>query len=219
MNVGATGLTFGYASTTATAGTRFQRLIPPKGKNRRTKITKLQYRSGSTAQTLTAMTPLAKTTAYATAAASATSLLLTRDPGSYAANAIADGLPVPSVADNLIATNDWLVYQTADGNFYAVKITGASTSSGVVTCTVGALQAGGVKVGAPVWFFGIITDTNPQTGEAHPLFLPPTSATTAYGDGASALVQTARENEPILLDSDNATAQSWLDYVSGVYSA
>lgn len=203
--------TFARPRITATAGTVFSSFVPPLG-NLRTKLTYMKVTEGTTAHTYTFMTPLAKTTAAAAAAASATSFTITRDPGVYAANAVLDGQPVPSVADNPIATNDWVAVQNADGTWSFFKAT-------VSTLTISGLtvSAAGILAGATFYFFGLTTDVNPITGEAHRSVVTTVSSVNVFDPDGCPLAETPRNREPILIQCDNATAASIMEVAAGVY--
>lgn len=202
---------------TAAAATIVTYLVPPV-QSKRAKLTAFEVLVGATAKTLTVMRPLAKTTVSVVAAAGATSLILTRDPGAYAANAVLDGRPVPSVSNNLIAANDYIAVQQPDGLFWVLKPSAVTTNSdGTVTLTVAAVPTGGIKAGAKVYFFGIITDTDPNTGIAHPLFNCPVNGTTALEAVEGSLAESVITGDPLLIHNANATDQSWIERLEGVY--
>lgn len=236
--------TFVRPYVTQTAATVIQSLIQPLAK-KKAKILTLKYTDGGTAHTLTFMRPLGPQqkypapgtppltgiaagqgggNAYATAAvaASGTALILNRDPGSYAANFLADGVPGPLCADNLIAANDYLVIETSiPGQFYASKISAATTNSdGTVTVTLStAAPTGGIPIRARIFYLGITTDTDPRTNEAHPTVVSgASSATVTYGGDGSPVQQTLASEEPILINSNNATGAGFLNTVSGIYA-
>src|SRR5688572_30662455 len=71
-------------------------------------LRRLRFLPGTAAKAIAFMHPLGFTRVLDDALASATSLRLARDPGNYAANAITDQRgTAPSVANNLIAANDY----------------------------------------------------------------------------------------------------------------
>ena len=208
---------FGVGRRTATAGTAILVLIPPKP-DRKAKLTYFKYTSGATQHTATVMRPLAKTTVKTTAAGAATSLILTRDPGAYAANAVADGRQVPSVADNVIAANDYIVIRRADGVYAAILVSAATVNSdGSVTLTVSALPTGGVLASSVVYFMGIPGDTDPSTGLANESFAPATSATTTYDANGGAMVEALNTGDPLILHSGNATNAGIFEYATAIY--
>jgi hypothetical protein len=203
---------------TQSADTVITTLCPPRHKLR-TKITKVAYTSAGTQHTLTFMRPLGRTTVYAAAAAAATSLVLTRDPGKYTVDVNGRTKAwTPSVSNNLIAASDYIVVRKPDGTFLVTTPSVVATDEdGLVTLTVSALPTGGIAAGADVWFLGVIGDTDPNTNETHPAYAPTTSATTTYGDNAGSFVETFGLDEPILIHSGNATAAGKIEYVQGIY--
>lgn len=229
--------TYAVPRQTQTAGTAIVALVPPR-KWRKTKLTFLQYTSAGTAHTGTIMKELARTTLFAAAAGAAVTLVLNRDPGKYSTDPTMGGVgpnpPVagqpqgrgitPSVADNLIAANDYIVLALADGTFLVTKPSAAVTDSttGRVTLTVAAIPASGANAGATVWYMGITTDLDPQTGVANGAVLKPTvSATTVFpnaaGAGGAVIEQSRRPDSPLLIFFDNITAAGTLDMAAANY--
>lgn len=218
----------GYGKLTQTAGTVITRLVAPR-EGSFTRLLSVWYTAGATAHTLTVMRPLGKTTASAAAAASQAVINITADPGDY------DNYGVISTANNLIAANDFCVYQTADGNY--VVDTVSSVSSLAITMTTNVPTAT-VLAGAPFWFFGIITDTNPADNLAHPQFNLYANITTYFGTdageaqmgfigtipginlaSATAAWPLTGKNEPMILHSGNATNAGTLEKVTALYSS
>ena len=212
----------GFAKTTsrpektAAAGTAITSLVPPAG-GLKTKVTLFKYTPVTTAQSLAFMRVLGATKLSAAAAAAATTVVLARDPGAYAANATADGQPVPSVANNLIASGDYLAIQKPDGTYYLV-VAGTCTvnADGTVTVASMTVPTGGLVAGAIVYWFGVAADTDPRTNEAHPAWNSGTAAIT-YGDGSYTVVESNRVAEPVLFYSPNATNAGTLNLISVTY--
>lgn len=195
----------GSGGFTQTAGTVIRYLVPPDSRGF-TRITKLVYTCGSTAHTVTCLRPLGKTTVAAAAASGQTDFVLTANPGTTAAyGGISNG----------IAANDLVAIRTASDG-----ITRLYTVSSVSTLTV--TLSGNLTVALAadddVWFFGITTDTDGRTGAAHPALLPPASATTSYEDREGGVVASMAKDEPILVNSNNATNAGTLAQVSYCYS-
>lgn len=224
---------FSRPRNTIAFGTIITSLIQPRNK-KRTKITTLKYTAAGTAHTLTILRALAKTKVVTAVAAAGTSVVLARDPGNYSANFAADllagpnsqgvqqgGFPggTPVVANNLIASGDFLAIQMASGFFNLATVSAASTAvSGQCTVTVGAAPTGGYPAGADVYFFGTTTDTHPITGEAHPAFSGAASATTTLDNYGGEVAASFGVDEPLLFHSNNATATGVLESISGVYA-
>ena len=208
---------FGRGKQTQTAGTEILEFIPPKP-TRRPKITRIDYTNLGTAHTGTVMGALGKTKTVGVQVAGAVSLVLARDPGKYATNFAADGRGVPSVADNLIAANDFVAVRKPDGTWLVAKPSAASTNAdGTVTLTVSALPTGGIAAGADVWFFGINTDTNPNTNKAHEVFPFPASVQQVYGGSDAPIAEAWGLGEPLLFHDGNATNAGTLNEIQGVY--
>lgn len=193
-------------------------------RNRRTKLAFLQITSGGTAHTWYVMREKGRTTLYSAAAGGATSLVLTRDPGYYSTNAeFQDRRITPSVADNPVATTDYLILELADGTVQVVKPSAVSTdaTTGRVTLTVSAIGNAGALAGAKVWFMGAPGDTDPHTNLIDPTIIPTVSVTSTYpaaaGAGGGMIAQSYHVDSPLLLYNANATAASTLDYGTATY--
>lgn len=172
---------------TASAGTVINVVVPPNASGR-TRVTKVSYTAAATAHSLYAMRPIGRTTVSSTAAASQKVINLTADPGP---------------TGNLLAANDWLVIQNTDGTVFADTV--ASITGLAATMTTNLVTA--LSAGAKVWNCGIITDTDPRNLLAHPKWaslLAAAATTNLTGDGEM-LISTYAIDEPIILQSNNAT--------------
>lgn len=221
-----------YGKVTQAANTAITRLIPPE-LGLFTTVADLRYLAAATAHTLTILRPIGKTYASAAAAAAQAVINIVKDPGDY------DNFGTINTANNLIAANDYCVYQSADGTY--VLDTVSSVSSLAITMT-GNVPTSTVLKGAPFWFFGITTDTNPANNEAHPAFTMTAAGTTVLGgdpgdtmggslgsvappaamramynstDGAWPL---NGKNEPLIIYSNNATNAGTLERVTAIYT-
>lgn len=158
-------------------------------------------------------------------AAGGTSYVLSRDPGNYSANFLNDkgagSLGVtPLAANNLIASGDFLAIETAQpGVFFLATVSAASTNSVTGQCTVTATAAptGGIPAGAQVFYFGVTTDIDPRTGEAHPSYLLTASVQNDLFAGELAIYETIEANEPMLAYDNNATATGSIDMIVGTF--
>jgi hypothetical protein len=215
----------GYGKLTQTAGTVISRLVEP-WKKAYTRISDLWYNAGATAHVITAMRPLYKVTTSAAAAAGQAVINISADPGNYSA------IFTINTANNLIAANDYVVYQTADGNYTLDTVSSVSTLAITMTNNV---PTAGVLNGADFWWFGITTDTNPGDNQAHPQFDCPASGVTKFGSdpgeavmgfigtiqGLSPVVPNWKingQNEPMILQSNNATNAGTMEKVAAVYT-
>lgn len=195
----------GSGGQTQTAGTVIRQLIPPDRRGF-TRITKLAYTSAGTAHTVTCLRPLGKTTVASAGAAGQAVVNFTADPGVAAAYG---GI------SNAIAANDLVAIRTASDGITRLY-TVSSVSTLAITMT-GNLSVA-VAAGDDIWFFGITTDTDGRANAAHPALLPPVSVTTTYEDREGGIVATYAKDEPILVNSNNATAAGTLAQLSWTYS-
>jgi len=200
---------FGVPYTTASAGTAFVALVPGH-KDHKIKLHKVSYTSGATAHSLTFMRPLSKVLLSSAAAKGATSIVLAEDPGAWGS--------AKTVAANNIASGDWIAYRQGDGTWAYNKLTGSPTTdaNGLVTCAVSALGAA-LAAGTEIFFFGVPADSDPNTGSAHPKYVPPVSMTYTWDGNGAALLSTLGVGEPMLIHSDNATAQGYLEFAAITY--
>lgn len=200
--------------TTQVAGTVITLLVPPI-KGAITTINRLEYLAAATAHTLTVMRPFNWTTFTADAASGQAVVNIAVNPGAYA-TAWQYGLPgaTPSVANNLMAASDFVVYELPDGNY--VLDTVASISSLAVTLTTN-LPTGGVKKGDRLWFFGITTDVNPQTSKAHPAHTLTASVTTTIHNEQDPWFRALNPYDPLIIHSNNATNAGTLERTNVLY--
>lgn len=212
----------GYGRKTATAGTKIVQLIEPM-KDAVAHLVHVAINTLSTAHILTVLRPLNKTTTSAAAAASQAVINITADPGDYT------GI---RTADNAIAAGDYCVYQCSDGTW--VVDTVASVATLAITMTTNVPFA--VSSGAPFWFFGVETDTNPNDAQAHPRYNLTASSLNQFGDeSASFGFQSAingvyksgsllhadmesGKGHPLILIIDNGTAASTIESLTVAYT-
>jgi hypothetical protein len=182
-------------------GTRIQVLIPPD-KRGKTRISTLSYLDAGTAHTLTTLRPIGRTKVNGAAASGQAVVNIVADPG------VATGFvnPLNNVAivnTNGIAANDLVAIRELDGITRFYKVSSVSTLAITLTANLVAGCAGGEDF----WDFGITTDTDPRTGSAHPALKSGAGSTvTTFNERDNGVVATIGADEPILLDSNNATA-------------
>lgn len=240
--------TWSTGNYTATAGTAIAAFIPPmpggggppvlfkvdgsgnalwnRGTGTgRAHIARLLYTSSTTAHTITVMRPLNWTYTTAVVAAGGTSFSLKADPGVYSTNykyPLPSGQAAPAnVADNAIASGDYVMYQLLDGTWVLDTAAGSYTS-GAVTMTTGApnITGGGVAINSPVFWFGAPGDTDPATGQKHFAVLSKASTTKEdiVPDQLVGFVASLHPGDPLIVESNNATAAGTLDAVSAYYA-
>jgi hypothetical protein len=228
---------FSYGKATAAAGTVINRPIPPfanqagapgmgvlpAGTRPRgiTHITTLIYNlAAAGSHVLTVMRPLNWTTFTAAAAAGQPVVTLAADPGVYTAGGYRYGLPnaqtAPRVANNPITANDFVMYQLADGTWVADKVVSVA---GLNITLTNNLLTGGVVANAPFYHFGITTDLDPATGEAHVAadIVGAAAGNLSFYDPTN-LWCALHQGDPLLLQSNNAAVVGTFEVTSGFYS-
>ncbi len=225
MAIDAFGFSFN-GKKTANANTAYTVLIEPYGApSCLTVLEFLQITNSTTAQTMTVLRPLSaqslpgssggRCSCYLTAAAAASQAVINinQDPGVFTAYSYPGGA-APRTANNVIAGSDYVAFQYPDGTWAVDTV--SSVTSLAVTLT-NTLATGGLAVGAPVWFFGVTTDTNPYNAIAHPAYTIPASTVINFGSEGWPFVATLGLAEPLLVYVNNATAASVLERASGAY--
>ncbi len=232
--------TFSFGKATATAATVIPRPIYPFRQQKGAAVgvgqaasrpvpfagtihvTDFSYNIGVTGvHTITIMRPLNWTTFAADAAASQAAVVLTADPGVYSAGGYKYGLPngqtAPRTANNVIAANDYFIFQCADGTWVTDTIASGTGTTPTMTTN---LPTGGVLAGGLVYFFGITTDSDPATGVAHQQFdiQPASSNVVEYKlQSANGFWSALHEGDPLLLISNNLTTAGVFNVVAGYY--
>lgn len=196
----------GDGGKTQTAGTVIQYLVPPNRVGY-TRVTTVVYVIAGTAHTLTFLRPLGATTVASAGATGQAVVNLRADPGVAAAYG---GI------SNAIAANDFVAIRTASDDITRLyKVSSVSTLAVTMTANL----AVAVVAGDKVWFFGAAGDTDGRTGSAHPALLPTVSTTNTYTDREAGVVASIAKDEPILVNSTNATAAGTLAQISWCYTA
>ncbi len=214
-----------------------------------THVTDLIVTCSTTANIITLQRPLNWTTLGAAMAKNTTAITLTDDPGVYSTN-YRYPLPgavwnppgttnaasaAPPLTDNALATNDYICFQLSDGTWHVSMIASGTFGGGNIVMTTGTpnFAAATAPIGTPVFWFGLSTDTSPQTRVAH-LFCTPIVSTqkmnvlAGWGGNASAVgggggcstgygYPTLFPGEPMLVYNPNATATTTVDFIGGFY--
>lgn len=204
----------GLGSFTAAAGTQINAFVPPfaspnpagtnQGGLSRTIITTLTYTSAGTAHNLAVLQEVGRTTANGQANSGQAVINLTAQP----------------YATRNVAANDYLAWDNGDGTFSFGKV--LSVSSLAITMTANLTK--NLPSGNTVWMFGLTTDIVPATGNVSPVFLPPVSVTTTYQDNVAGIAGSPGfggsllRNSPLLVQSNNITAQGTIAQVSFAYT-
>ncbi len=219
-----------YGKVTANAGTAYLLLVEPMSISAYTYIEFAQFTTTGTAHAATIMRPLSTQlvgstgagtvcSCYLTAAAAASQAVINinQDPGVYTAYTFNNNA-TPRTANNVIAANDNVAYQYPDGTWEINTV--ASVTSLAVTLT-NTLNTGGLAASAPVWFFGVKTDTNPYDAKAHPIFnlySPSNPTTINMGSEGYPCMGTFSRGQPLLISVDNASNASVLERLTAGYS-
>lgn len=192
------GNSFGLKSVAF--GTKINQLVQPM-RRFLTRISKLVATAAGTAHTLTVLRPIGRTTASAAFASGQAVINLVADPGT-------------TVASNAIAANDLVAVRESDG---ITRLYTVSSVSGLAITMTGNFTTGGAA-GADVWDFGIASDTDPYTGQAHQAYNVPASATTTWSDTVGGVAASNNRDEPLLVQDSNATATGTIEQVSYAYT-
>ncbi len=242
--------TFAVPSATAAGATAFTALIPPYrwgsggeggapslyglnvsgGPNWTgqhgafTHVDTLLYTTAATAHKIGIMRPLNWTTFAAAVAKNATAITLTADPGVFSTNYKypTPGGVVPALADDTIATSDYVAYQLNDGTWQLDTIASGTFAGANLVLTTGTANTAGATIakGNVLFFFGIIGDTDPGTGLGQWQTTSIASATraTMLQEAVLGGLKALHRGDPMIFYSPNTTNAGLLDHLSGYYS-
>ncbi len=182
---------FHQGENTETLDTVIRAFIPPKA---RTKIliTTFKYTAAATAHVLSIIQVRGRTTVASDAAASQKVVNLVAQPE----------------AGNDVAAADLMAFELANGLVIFDVV--ASVVTLAITMTVNFAQI--VKAGSPVWFFGVAGDSGVDT-----LALK-LSTQTSHVDDLAGVISATEQGDPLILESDNATAAGFLNIIAGIYA-
>lgn len=195
---------YGSGGITETAGTRIQTMIPGKA-GVHSYVSHIDYKDGGTAHTITLMKKVSETTTSAAAAASATDIVLTADPGS-------------GTGPGTIAASDLLAVKLADGTWHLSAV--SSVSSLTITLSTAIPSTTTVLSGARVIFYGapgdsVHDDWKFTSGSSSAsVYFPSNSGGIPYG----CLIKSKGADEPIVIDSNNASNAGTFRVIMGFYS-
>ena len=173
------------------------------------------------------MRPFNLTTVANDAAYGQAVLNIVADPGVYATAANWKRTPfpngaVPSSPNDPIAANDYVVYQNADGTWTLDTVASVSTLAITMTTNLGngsAAAGTAVKQGAPFYFFGVVTELDPNTGQLNPQYT--TTATvvdTGWSDTDLGVVNALYPGDPLIFYDPNTSNADILNFISGIYA-
>lgn len=190
-------------------------------------ITDLWYTSETTAHSCYILRPLNYTHFPSAVGSNTTTVTVAYDPGTWATAGVykygvANGdTGVPNFANNAIAANDFVAYQLLDGTWQIDTIS-STTSATVYVLTTGTpnVTGAGIAQYAPLFFFGIQTDTDPATGNVHPVFdsIANTNVTFRSSSNGFGLWNSLHKGDPMIFHSSNGTTAGLLEVLAGYYS-
>lgn len=179
---------WGQPKKTETAGTVINVLIPGK-KDLVTYLNFFSYTDAGTAHTLAMMRSTGDTRTTAAAAASATTVVVAADPGP---------------TGNGIAASDYIAIELADGSWHLSTVSSWNSSTLTITLNTAIPSTTTVLSGAKVVFFGVVGDSAHDNSKvsggssSSRVDFPPVAI-------PGALVASRASNDPILLQSNNAS--------------
>lgn len=186
-----------------------------------THVVKMAYTTGDTSHLVSIMRPLNFTVVASAVAANGTVITVADDPGVYSTNykyPIVGGVPA-QLADNPIATNDYIVVQLADGTWIARKVTvsGLALTVSNIPNGTGAI---GIAKGALCYFMGIPGDANPADGQVHPSVNSTINTTreSLLDESFYGAVPSLHAGDPMLWYSPHTVHKGTLEALSGFYS-
>ena len=190
---------------TATAGTPIVALLAPRFDNVKQRVTRMSYRCGSTAHTVSLLKPGAKV---------------------LATDAVADGASTITVASlaflgQTLQANDYIVVHLADGRYSVHKVSSVSGT----TITIADTFSAAVSANAYVWLMGTAGDpqnvTFPITASALNTFEDPISG--IFETGFQPILDTTvyerpGNGDPIVFLSNNATVAGTLEQLTAMHA-
>jgi len=189
-----------------------------------THITDLIYTSLSTAHSLYILRPLNWTYQLSDMTSSSTTMALAADPGTWATagvykyGAAAGGTTVPSTANNVIAASDIVSYQLNDGKWVVDTVASGSGTAPVLTTGIPAVTGTKLLAGSPVFFYGVVGDTDPATGLVHVLLDSVANTRQVHSAYGPALWSALHRGDPLIFHSSNGTDAGILEVLSAVYA-
>lgn len=197
----------GIGKKTATAGTRIKALIGGNVKSFFTHLLNIRITTGATAHTLTVMRAPPGTgfrsRVTSDLAAAGTALVVDDDLTD------ADG--------NALAANDYVAVKLDNGTWHLSLASGWDGPTNTITLATAIPTGRSAKRGAQVVSFGAHGDTYHATQQ----FASASGATNnipALAGQDFSLIRAACEGEPLLLDIDNGTNASTIDYANCGYA-
>lgn len=203
---------------TQTLGTVINALVPASRLGRAV-IASLLYLCAGTAHTLTFLRAIGRCGITQATAAAGTVIYIDRNPGPTGdgSTGSADNNNYPQgVTANLLVASDLIVIRETDGVQRVYTVSAVDTTNPLKVTLTGALTAG-VDAKSTLWMLGVLADVDPSYGLAHPTRLAVVSVVNTYSGNVSGVHGTYRDDEPILVQSNNATAAGSFNSVEYAY--
>ncbi len=190
-----------------------------------TRVQQVLYQTTGNVHKLTLMRPFNFAYITTAVAKNTATFVLDKDPGLYATTL---RYPLPgglscAVADNAAAAGDYVAYQLADGTWIFDIVASGTFAALVLTANVPNITAStGVPAGTPMFFFGVVTDKDPNTGQLNPQFTMPAATTATLLNNIQAtsegsLWSALHPGDPMILYSPNGTTLGITSNVNGIY--
>lgn len=204
---------FSFTKATATAGTKISQLIAPNS-GAKVRVTNLQYKASTTAHTLTAMRCLGNGTVQTATVASGTTI--TVDTASCAAAAM---------TGDVLSAGDFIVYQYTDGTYELNTVGSVVAGTGVITLGTALQAVKTIAAGTTVWYMGVAGDTGhiqlPADASTLMTYQDPIAGVAVGGvsrDFSNVNYSRSGYGDPMIIQSDNATAAGTLYSLSGYWA-
>lgn len=183
-------------------------------------ISKILYTNGATAHKCTIMRPFNFAYVTTAVAKNTATFILDLDPGVYSTNYRyhTPSNAVPALADNAISAGDYVAYQLSDGTWVFDTVASGTYAALVLTTSLPNITGVTVPVGQAMFFFGVVTDKDPGTGQLNPQTTLAASVQASYNNDLNGLWTSLHPGDPLIFYSPNTTNAGTLDLISGYYA-
>lgn len=193
----------GFGKLTQTAGTRIQKLAGNPPKHLFSHLTNLRVTTGATAHTVTLMGRASKSTAASALAAAGTALVVV--------DALTDG------DANAPASGDAIAVKLDNGDWHLSLISGWNSGTKTLTLSTAIPTGRSVVYGAAVLCYGAAGDTYHSKNQIASGAGATNNFPAVSIDGNS-IFRAPYPGEPLLIDIDNGTNASTIEYGSFGYA-
>lgn len=193
---------FGFGRKTASANTVITQTTSSK-RGLYTYVTFMRYTNGNTDHLLTLMRSASDGLVTTEVAAAGTAVIVD--------TALTDG------AAGAIAANDYVAIQLDDGTWHTDLVSAWNSTTKTITLTTAVPTGRTIKVGAPVFCYGVPGDTYHAAYQFDPITANATANFPAVAN-AGPVIKSRKRGEPIIFYSGNATAAGIMEALSGILS-